>query len=122
MKKNIIFISISILILLSSCVKSTANNASPEVLYKQDNSIDFLVYNDTAYVNATNLDWVSELELKCNEKLGVIQRTNISKKYKDFDATTLKVDTEVYSVIERDDFVLVSIDNRLIPYYAYVEG
>ena len=123
MKKNIGLIWICIFILLlSACSSSTANNASPEELYKQDNTIDFLVYNDTAYVNATNIDWVLNLELTKNDKLGEILSTNVIKKFKDFDATILEVGVEVYSVLDRDDFVLVSIDNKMVPYYAYVEG
>ncbi|MDF2944610.1 MAG: hypothetical protein K0S01_3468 [Herbinix sp.] len=101
---------------------NTANNDNPEVLYKRDNSIDLLVYNDTAYVNATDIYWVSELELKSDIKLGEIKRTNVTKKFKDFDATVLEVGTEVYSVLGRGDFVLVNIDGTLVSYYALVEG
>lgn len=127
MKKNIVFILFCVLTLsLSACSNSakdsTENNASPKALYQQDKSIDFLVYNETAFVNASNLDWVTELELKSNEKLGEIKRTDVKKKFKDFDATILEVGTEFYSVSGRDDFVMVFIDNVMVPYYAYVEG
>lgn len=123
MKKNLIAIWICIFVLaLSACSNSTADNADPSVLYKQDNSIDLFVYNEIAYVNAAELDWVTELELRSKEKLGEIKRTGITKKFKDFDATVIEVGTEAYSVFERDDFVLVSIQNRMVPYYAYVEG
>jgi len=53
---------ISIILTACATVESTDENASPETLYKNDNSIDMLIYNDRAYVNAQNLDWVSELE------------------------------------------------------------
>jgi len=101
---------------------STKDSASPENLYKDDNSIDFLVYNDTAYVNAEYLDWVNELALESDEKIGIIMRTSVTKGFKDFDATILQAKTEVYSVFGRDDIVLVLIDEKWIPYYAYVEG
>lgn len=122
---KILFLLISILILsFSACSKihSTADNASPEALYQQDQSIDFLVYNDIAYVNAADLDWVADLKLTSSEKIGEIKRTNVTKKYKDLDATILEVGTEFYSVTGRDDFVLVSVNHELVPYYAYVEG
>lgn len=123
MIKRSLLIAISIFLLsLSACSKSTANNSSPAELYKQDNSIDFIVYNKTAYVNASNLDWVKELNLESNKKLGEIERTGVFKKFIDYDATLLEVGTEFYSVIDRDDFVLVITDNKMVPYYAYVEG
>ena len=49
-------------------------------------------------------------------------RTGVTKRFKNFDATILEIETEVYSVIGRDDIVLVLIDEKWIPYYAYVEG
>ena len=36
---------------------STAENASPESLYSSDRDIDLFVYEDTAYVNALDIDW-----------------------------------------------------------------
>lgn len=101
---------------------STANNDNPDELYRRDNSIDLLVYNDTAYVNATDFDWVAGLELKRDIKLGEIKRTKVTKKFSNFDATMLEVGTEVFSVLGRDDFAFVYIDNILVPYYALVEG
>jgi hypothetical protein len=126
MKKNMLLIGICfLLVTLSACTKAsetTTDSAKPEVLYKQDNSIDLLVYNGTAYVNASKLDWIDELELKQDKKLGEIERNGITKKFKDFDATLLKVGTEIYSVLDRDDFVLVAVDHTMVPYYAYREG
>lgn len=101
---------------------STADHDSPEALYKHDKSIDLLIYKETAYVNAAKLDWVAELELERNEKLGEIERTGVKRKFKNFDATILETGIEIYSAIGREDFVLVEIDNKMLPYYAYVEG
>jgi len=133
MKKFIFyFCSVSIVVLLISCIiiaardfkltDSTAYNDNPDVLYEQDNSIDLLVYNETAYVNATDIDWVTELELKSEIKLGKIKRTHVTKNFKNFDATVLEVGTAVFSVSGRDDFVFVNINNILVPYYVFVEG
>jgi hypothetical protein len=122
MKKLVILLICLCMAAASACSHTTADNDSPEELYKQDNSIDLLVYNGTAYVNASDLDWVMELELTAGEKLGEIGRTKVTKDFEGFDATVLETGTEVYSVKDRDDFVLVMIDNKLVPYYAYVEG
>ena len=101
---------------------STKDNSSPDTLYKKDNEIDLFVYENTAFVNAATTDWVTELDLKQDKKLGEIKRTNISKKFKDFDATYLDVGTEVYSAVGRHDILLVNINNMMIPYLRYVEG
>lgn len=113
-----------IIIVLSIYINglSTKNNASPEMLYKKNSSIDFLVYQDTAFVNAADIDWIQELKLTPDEELGIIQRTNIQKNYRDYDATILVEGTKIYSVKDRKDILLVLIDKEYIPYYQYVEG
>lgn|GEM_PF-4437108 len=105
-----------------ACVHNTADNDNPEVLYQKDHDIDMLVYDRTAYVNAANNEWVVALDLKKDQKIGEIKRTNVTKNYKDFDATFLNMGTEVYSVSGRKDILLVNINNKLIPYLIFVEG
>lgn len=123
MMKKITLLCFSIIVFMTvACSKSTADNASPETLYKQNNSIDMLVYNKIAYVKASDIDWVKEVELTNSKELGEIQRTDITMGFENLDATVLEVRTKVYSVLERDDFVLVYINDSWIPYYAYVEG
>lgn len=121
-KKYLLLSMFLIALSLTSCSRSTIENASPEKLYKQDNSIDLLVYNDIAFVNASDIDWVKDLELTGSEVIGKILRTNVTKGFEDFDATIIEVGTEVYSILERDDFVIVYWNDSWIPYYAYVEG
>ena len=113
---------IIIALLIKIANMSTENNASPEVLYKNDKAIDLLVYQNTAYVNASTIDWIHELKLPPEKQLGVIQRTNIKKNYKDFGATRLVVGTIIYTVNDRKDILLVLINNQYIPYYQYIEG
>lgn len=102
--------------------KSTADNASPENLYKNDPTMDFLIYDDTAYVNASNIDWIKDIELTCDKSLGTIKRTKIKKNFRNFDATQLEVGSYVCSTVERKDIVLAMIGNKYVPYYKYVEG
>lgn len=116
-------ILIGIIILLFKVIHtSTINNAKPEALYKKDNSVDLLVYRDTAYINASGIDWMNELQLTSSNQLGTIKRTNIKKRFKNFDATKLEVGTDIYSTKERDDIVLVKIGDNYVPYYRIVEG
>ncbi|ABX42583.1 hypothetical protein [Lachnoclostridium phytofermentans] len=111
-----------IALLIKTNVISTKNNASPEVLYKNDKAIDFLVYQNTAYVNAFTIDWIQELKLIPEKQLGAIQRTNIKKNYQDFDATKLMEGTTIYTVKDRTDILLVLINDQYMPYYKYIEG
>lgn len=102
--------------------KSTANHADPERLYQNDHTLDFFVYMDTAYVNARKIDWIIELKLNRDKELGVIKRTDITKNFKDFDATKLAVGSAVYTTVEGNDILLVASGNGYVPYYKYVEG
>ncbi len=106
----------------TSSAGNIKDNTSPDALYKADNDTDLLVYENTAYVNAATTDWVMELELAQDKKLGEIKRTNVTKKFKDFDATYLDVGTEVYSAIGRKDILLANINNMMVPYLKIVEG
>lgn len=113
---------IMLIVGMLACVHNTADNDNPEVLYQKDPDIDMLVYERTAYVNAANNEWVVALDLKKGQKVGEIKRTNVTKNYKDFDATFLDKGTEIYSVSDRKDILLVNINNKLIPYLIFVEG
>ena len=121
---SVIIIVALIIFVLSNHFETalTKNNANPEVLYKQDNAIDFIVYRSSAYVNSSSIDWIQELRLIPDKELGIIQRTGITKKYKDFDATRLTKGTVIYTVKDRKDILLVLINNEYIPYYQYIEG
>lgn len=123
MRKIIVtFLWIVLILLLVSCQRTTAFNASPENIYADNNKVDFIVYNDTAYVNSGDVNWIKDLNLKCENELGSIRRTKVTKNYKNYDATILKIGTKIYSVTGREDIILVLINNEYIPYYAYVEG
>lgn len=101
---------------------STLNNASAESLYENDNSIDLLVYQNTTFVKADEIDWILPLQLNPNTLLGSIQRNNINKNFSDFDATKLEIGTKIYSALERNDILLVLVNGEYIPYFNYIEG
>ena len=87
---------------------STAENASPEALYSADRDIDLFVYEDTAYVNAMDVDWVGELSLAKGEALGEIGRSGVTDDFQDWDATVLTEGTVIYSSGETE--VLLAAD------------
>ena len=65
MKREVLLIFLMIVALLTGC--QTAGQTSPELptpenLYSTDNTIDMFVYQETAYVNAEDTDWVAAQE------------------------------------------------------------
>ena len=91
-------------------------------LYKEDSQIDFIIVNETVYINATKIEWVLKETLTKNVKLGEIKRNHITSNYGNFDATVSSVGTVIYSTIERDEILLLESNGVSIPYLSYVEG
>ena len=100
---------------------STAGNASPEALYSADRDIDLFVYEDTAYVNALDVDWVGELSLAKGEALGEIGRSGITDDFQEWDATVLPEGTVIYESGE-SQVLLAETEEALISYLKYTEG
>ena len=113
-------------ILVLACMlavgNASPNAASPEKLYRNNSEIDLFVYKDTAYVYAADVDWVKELEWTPDVCVGEIQRTGITKRFRNFDATKLHEGTELYSAKERPDFLIACLEHENIPYRRYAEG
>ena len=101
---------------------STHNNASPDVLFEKNSAIDMVVYNNTPYVYATEVTWVNEFTLTPDIFLGEVQRTDVKRNFRDFDATKLSINTKIYSSKERKDVILVLKNGEYIPYLEYKEG
>lgn len=79
------------------------------------------VYEDTAFVNASDTKWVIELELTKADLLGSVKETGVSKDFKDWDATLLDVGSNIYKS-QRLDILLVESNGIMIPYLKFVEG
>jgi len=126
MKKRIIAFGLILLLIVmfTGCAKSPPGieETKPDTMYRNDNSIDMLVYDGKAFVNAADYDWVADLELSPGQQLGTIKRTDVTRNFKDFDATKIETGVIIYAAVERGDFVLADIDGSFVPYYAWVEG
>jgi len=129
MMKRIFTIGLAFLVILCTLLagcgifkKTTVDNANPTTLYQQNNSIDMLIYDGVAFVNASDLDWVAALDLNIGQQLGTIKRSNVTREFVDFDATIIDTGIIIYSSNERKDFILANIDGDFIPYYMWVEG
>lgn len=108
--------------MFSGCsTESTAENASLEALYEADHTIDLFVWEDTAYVNADDVEWVQAMDLQKGEEIGTIQNTGVTEDFQDWDATVLAEDTVIYES-DASSVLLAEVDGSLVPYLAYVEG
>ena len=124
MKREVLLIFLMIVVLLTGC--QTAGQTSPELptpenLYSTDNTIDMFVYQETAYVNAEDTDWVAEQEFVKGAMVGKIKNSGVTQEFQDWDATILPVDTEIYET-EDSQILLAFCGEELIPYLKYVEG
>ena len=124
MKREVLLIFLMIVALLTGC--QTAGQTSPELptpenLYSTDNTIDMFVYQETAYVNAEDTDWVAEQEFVKGAMVGKIKNSGVTQEFQDWDATILPVDTEIYET-EDSQILLAFCGEELIPYLKYVEG
>ena len=94
---------------------------TPENLYEQDSSIDLLVYEDTAYVNSADTDWVQEKTFEKGEPVGEIKDSGVTEDFQDWDSTVLPEGTVIYES-DDDTILLAECDGELIPYLKWVEG
>ena len=94
---------------------------TPENLYEQDSSIDLLVYEDTAYVNSADTDWVQEKTFEKGERIGEIKDSGVTEDFQDWDSTVLPEGTMIYES-DDDTILLAECDGELIPYLKWVEG
>lgn len=108
---------------LAGC-QSTAGSPelpTPENLYAQDSSIDLFVYEDTAFVNYADADWVQEKIFEKGEPVGVIKDSGVTEEFQDGDSTVLSEGTVIYES-DDDTILLAECDGELIPYIKWVEG
>ena len=94
---------------------------TPENLYAQDSSIDLFVYEDTAYVNYADADWVQEKTFEKGEPVGEIKDSGVTEDFQDWDSTVLPEGTVIYES-DDDTILLAECDGELIPYLKWVEG
>lgn len=127
MKKFIFYTIFCLMIFITGCQSNnnitidSSRYAEPQYLYDKNPNIDIFIYEDTAFENASDIDWVAELELTKDKLLGTIKETEVSKKFKDWDATVLDVGSLIYKS-ERLDILLVESNGLIIPYLKIVEG
>lgn len=127
-------IAISLLISVVGCSNSlnsasvesveTGNPSAEEVL-ALDPDADIFQFDGIIY--QTGIDWVEELTLTKDEKVGEITHKNeTDTNFEDGMSNRLPVGAKIYSVEERDEIggpiLLVEFRGSLLSYYGLIEG
>ena len=123
-KKTMIMACLALFIValgIIGCGAVSTTEATPEQLYSGNHSIDMFVYEDTAYVNAADVDWVKNETFERGKYIGKISNSETTNDFKNWDATVLPVGTEVYES-GNTEILLVRLEEKFVPYLKYVEG
>lgn len=103
------------------CGATSTTEATLEQLYSSNHSIDMFIYEDVAYVNAADVDWVKDETFERGKCIGKISNSEKTNAFKNWDATVLPVGTEVYES-SNTEILLVRQEGKFVPYLKYVEG
>ena len=109
------------MISFSGCGLALSTESTPEQLYSDDHSIDMFVYEDAAYVNVTDVDWVKNETFEKDKYIGKISNTGVKNDFNNWDATLLAIGTEIYDS-DNNQILLASLGEKFVPYMKYVEG
>ena len=106
----------------SGCGSVLSTELTPEQLYFDDHSIiDMFVYEDAAYVNVTDVDWVKNETFEKDKYIGKISNTGVKNDFNNWDATLLAIGTEIYDS-DNNQILLASLGEKIVPHPKYVEG
>lgn len=121
-KESICIVLAGITLALAGCQTSggSPDLPTPENLNAEDSNIDLFVYEDTAYVNSADIDWVQE-KIEKGDRVGEIKHSGVTENFQDWDSTVLSKGTVIYQS-DDDAILLADCGGALIPYMKYVEG
>lgn len=130
MKWQLTFLIGIIMVVFSGC--SLSNGSDEEAVYETknpdaeevltlDSEANIFQFNDIIY--QTNIDWVDELTVTKDEQIGEItDKSGDIQAFKNGTANKLEVGSEIYSVQEREDILIVETEGKELKYLAIVEG
>lgn len=110
-----------ILISISGCGAVLTTESAPEQVYSDNHSIDMFVYEDAAYINATDIDWIKNETFEKGKYIGKINNSGVKNDFKNWDATVLPAETEIYES-NNTEILLSRHGKTFVPYLKYVEG
>ncbi|WP_135557626.1 hypothetical protein [Paenibacillus cymbidii] len=122
-----IFMTLTIVIVLLSACSPTANsthNPTAKEVLKAMPDADIFQFDGIVYQNASEVDWVRELQPAAGEKVGAITKTHRKgSSFRNGSATKLPVGTEIYaSEPHVGPLLIVRQGGREIPYTGLIEG
>lgn len=131
-----VFASVAIILLIcavgcsspldSASVESVvAENPTAEDVLASNPNADIFQFDGVIY--QTGIDWVEELTLTKDEKVGeIIHKNETDTNFEDEMSNKLPVGAKIYSVEEREEIggpiLLVEFRGNLLSYYGLVEG
>ncbi|MDM5229990.1 hypothetical protein [Lysinibacillus pakistanensis] len=100
---------------------SVSKKPDAQEVLSLDTNADIFQWNDIIY--QTNIDWINELQLTENLKVGKIEaNSSNAAEFKNGTANMLSVGTEIFTVKERNDVLMVKDGGELKFYYLLAEG
>jgi len=100
---------------------SVSKNPDAQEVLSLDSNADIFQWNDIIY--KTNIDWINELQFTENSKVGKIEaNSSNAAEFKNGTANKLSVGTEIFTVKERNDVLMVKDDGEVKFYYLLAEG
>lgn len=100
---------------------SVSKNPDAQEVLSLDSNADIFQWNDIIY--KTNIDWINELQFTENSKVGKIEANSSNAvEFKNGTANKLSVGTEIFTVKERNDVLMVKDDGEVKFYYLLAEG
>ena len=101
--------------------KVSINSIDAEEVLTLDPDADIFQYDGVIY--KTNIDWVEEVSLTKDVKIGEIKtRNDANTKFKDEMSNKLPVGAKIFSAKERGDILIVETEGEILKYLAIVEG
>lgn len=126
MKGITILVLVCSIVYLSGCTDyaETENVSSPpnaKKILAMDKDADILQWNDAMY--ETGIEWVNELELIEDHKLGEITfHADKPSDFKNAAANNLSIGSELYSVKDRNDILIIKDNHEIKRYLLLSEG
>ncbi|MFF2482177.1 hypothetical protein [Paenibacillus sp. NPDC058071] len=114
-----------LLLLLAGCsggiqTSATIGNPTAKDILAEHPQTDLFQYNDTVYVNAENIDWVKETDLRGGVETLTIAHSYIEgKPFQDSMATKLPIGTVIY---KSGQIFYAEVDGAEVRYLGMIEG
>ena len=107
-----------------ACSGDSAQWTTPECLIRQDDHVDIIIINNTAYkrVGTVSADAHTVDQQGIGQQLGAIQRTSVREHFSDWDATMLPRGTRIFTYLPLPLSLCAEVDGHYYLYSAVIVG